>query len=278
MSVAKNTLRGERVWEIDAYRGYRMLLLLILHLYIVVDEFCIDGYYNIDSHAFVDMLDPLHVWFDWGEDGIIYKSMFTDRILADWTAVGIAGFFIISGICCSFSKNNMNRIIRLFAAGGFISAFSFGIYKLTGEEERFIRFGAIMCYAFCHLIYYAFLEKRSNRCLVILAIPILILGYAMQRNPIYSHVSLLYPLGVREYGVSASEYFPVLPYLGWVLIGVVLGRKYYKEKKSLVPFPAAARLTRPLQWLGRYSGVIFVVHIVIYTVVFYGIGCLFDLF
>lgn len=277
MSQTESTLQKQRVWEIDVYRGFRILTVLALHLYIAVDEFCIDGYYNIDSYAWVNITDPLHFWFDWGEDGVIYKSFLTERIIAIWTYLGIAGFFVISGVCCSLSKNSWNRILRLFAAGGFISVFTFAVYLLTGEEQRFVRFGAIFCYASCHLIYEAFLKKRSNKFLIVLAVPILIAGYYLQVHPVYSYWAVLYPFGIREYGVLAGEYFPILPYLGWVLLGVVWGRKFYEEKKSLIPLPVADRLTRPLQWLGRHSGAIFVGHVVVYTVAFCGIGYLFDL-
>lgn len=277
MKQTNPILTSPRVWEIDACRGFRILTVLALHLYATVDEFCIDGYYHIDSYRYVNLTDPLHIWFDWGADGVIYRSFLPEGILNAWCYFGIAILFIICGISCTFTKDPWRRILKLYAAGFFISAFTFGLYLFTGLENCFIRFGAIFCYAACLTIYHAFLEKKSDRFLILLAVPCLIAGYYIMFHPIYSYYPLLYPFGIREYGVKASEYFPIFPYLGWVLLGVVFGRRFYPERKSLLPFPKLEMISRPLQWAGRHSGAVYLAHIVIYPVVFLAIGYLFDL-
>lgn len=278
MKQKARILQMQRVWEIDAYRGFRILAMLALHLYITVDEFCINGYYKIDSYAYVNFSDPFHFWFDWDENGIIYRAFLNYELLDIWTTLGVIGFFIVSGISCTFTRDNFSRSIRLLIAGYGISALTYGLYLWTGNEDCFIRFGAILCYAYCHLIYAAFLEKRSNKCLIALSALILVLGYYLKYNPIYSEWSILYPFGIREVGLNVGEYFPIMPSLGWVLLGVVWGRKFYPEKKSLIPSPIMERLTRPLQWCGRYSGILYMVHMVAYPAVFLGIGYIFHLF
>lgn len=270
--------KQRRVWEIDALRGLLILCVLATHLYYTVDAFCIDGYYSIDSYAWVNRTDPLHFWFDWGEDGVIYKAFLTDQIRSLWVKAGVDGFFVVSGISCLFSRNNLHRGVKMLAGAFFISAFTKLLAVWTGDPTRFIRFGVLHCYAFCHLIYYFLLEDRSDRVLLATAAPVLAVGYYLRYHPTFSDFALLYPFGIYENGAAGGDYWPILPMLGWMLLGVVLGRHIYKARRSLLPETPADRLTKPLQWFGRRSGVIYVSHIVIYTAVFCGIGWLFHLY
>ena len=68
----------------------------------------------------------------------------------------------------------------------------------------------------------------------------------------------LIPLGFCPTWFQSSDYFPLFPNLGYFLLGAVLGRALYAEKKSLLPRenpPAKA-----LQWMGRKSLLIYLLH------------------
>lgn len=278
MNKKRHTLRMKRVWEIDAIRGLLILCVLATHLYYTVDAFCIDGYYRIDSYSYVNTTDPLHFWFDWGEDGIIYRAFLPDNVRVTWVKLGVDGFFVISGISCIFSRNNFRNGLRLLCGAAFVSLFTKLLVLYTGDEAQFIRFGVLHCYAICHLIHYFLLENRSDRTLLIVAIISLLVGYYLRYDPIHSNSALLVPFGIMEYGVIHRDYWPVFPMLGWFLIGVVLGKRFYPEKKTLFPGQADQKWHRPLCFLGRYSGLIYCGHIVVYTLVFCGIGHIFNLY
>lgn len=267
-----------RIWEIDALRGFLILLVLCNHLNLTVRAFCINGYYQIDSYAWVNITDPLHFWFDWGADGVIYASPFIEAVREIFTKPAVDLFFVISGISCTFSRNNFYRGLKMLAGAFFISAFTKVVAVLGNDPIQFIRFGVLHCYAYCHLIYCFLLEKRSTKVLVLTAIPALAVGYLLQWFPISSTSPLLYPFGVHEIGAPGQDYWPIFPMLGWMLLGTALGRRLYRERRSLWPESPAARWTRPLLWLGRYSGMLYIAHIVAYTALFCGIGWLFQLF
>lgn len=268
----------KRVWEVDALRGIMILLLLSYHLYYTMYAFCIDGYYRIDSYAFANASDPLHFWWKWGEDGVIYMNFLTPFIREAWRVITVDTFFILSGISCMFSRNNLKRGLITLGAGAFIALFTKGLAIWTGDPTRFIRFGVLFCYAFCQLAYVFIFEKLENKWLLLSVIPIFAIGYYLRYVGVQAtRLPIFYIIGVPQIGDQSSDFWPVFPMLGWFLIGVVFGRKYYPEKKTLLPSPAAEKLTKPLQWLGRYSGIIYVSHIVVYTAVFCGIGYLFHL-
>ena len=267
-----------RIWEIDALRGSMILILLCYHLYYTVWAFCINGYYHIDSYQYVNKSDPLHFWYVWGEDGIIYMKFLTPFIREMWRVITVDTFFIISGISCMFSRNNLKRAFLILGAGVFIAVFTYGLSVWTGDPTRFIRFGVLYCYAGCQLIYCFFLEKRSNETLFFIAAIALAIGYYLRYHGVPPmRLPIFYIFGVPQIGDQSSDYWPLLPMLGWFLVGVVFGRKYYSEKKSLIQSPLVEKISRPLQWLGRWSGVIYVSHIVIYTAVFCGIGYIFGI-
>ncbi len=270
-------LKKERVWEIDALRGLLILCVLATHLYFSIDAFCINGIYQIDSYQYVEFTDPLHFWFDWDVDGSIYRAFLTPKLVSLWIYLGVDGFFIVSGISCIFSRNNLRRGIMTLIAAYIISAFTKLLAIWTGEPTQFIRFGVLHCYGYCQIIYYYLFEKRKNLVLWIGAAIALIVGYYLRYNPVYVDTSLLYPFGFHEADVLARDYWPIFPMLGWMLLGVLLGRKFYSKKTSLFPTSCANKLTRPLQFLGRHSGKIYFTHIFIYPAVFYGIGWIFDL-
>ena len=255
-----------------------IISVLGLHLYRCVDAFCINGYYNIDSYAWVNTTDPLHFWFDWGEDGVIHQAFLTPAIQWAWIRAGVDGFFVVSGISCMFSRNNLKSCLRLIGAAAFIAAFTYGLAVWTGDPTRFIRFGVLPCYAACHLLYVYVFEKRSNETLFFVSAIVLAIGYYFRYEGVPAmKYPIFYIFGVPQIGDQSSDYWPIFPMLGWFLLGIVLGRKYYPEKRSLFPNSPLKKYTKPLRWFGKNSGLIYVGHIVLFTFTFIGIGYLFHL-
>lgn len=268
--------KRQRVWEIDALRGFLIFMLLLFHLYFTLDAFFVRGYYkNVDTAAFVSIADPLGIL--WCKSGDTFSRCFLGDYFNVVNRSGVNLFFIISGISCVFSRNTLIRGLKMLAGAFIISGFTKLLAIWTGDPTQFIRFGALHCYAYCHLIYYFFLENKKSRTLLLTVIPVFLLGYYLRYNPVSSNLSLLYPFGVHEVGAVGRDYWPILPMLGWLLVGVVLGRKYYADKQSLFPTSSMIEITHPFQWLGRKSGQIYLLHMFIYTAVFCGIGYLFGL-
>ena len=273
----KETLQ-KRVWEIDALRGLLMLCLLGYHLYKTVTSFCINGYYDIDPYAYINATDPLRFWYRILPSGEIIPGIFPAVSMEVLQPLTVDTFFIISGISCVFSRNKLRSGLRLLCGAAFVSLFTGLLVLYTKDKGQFIRFGVLHCYAVCHLIHYYLLEDRSDRTLLIVAALSLIAGYYLKYNPIHTSSALLVPFGIREYGAGYRDYWPVLPMLGWFLIGVVLGKRFYSERKTLIPSQEGKAWHRPLCFLGRYSGLIYCGHMVVYTVLFCSIGYIFNLY
>lgn len=262
---------NNRIWELDLARGLMILAMLAGHLWDMVYIFCVKGYYHIDPYVWVHTTDPLQFWFKIDADGEIYRNALDGFFLQFWKYDMQASFFIISGICCTFAKKHLKDSIKLLIWGIFITAYTYLLFRLTNISELYMRFGVIMCMAICHLLYEFVFRKAKSKTLLLAAVPMIALGYYLIFNPIYSDSALLHLIGIRQHG-DINEYFPIFPYLGWLLVGVVIGRKCYPERKSLIPCPPLERFTKPVQWIGKYSGIIYVAHVVIYRTAFPVIG------
>lgn len=267
-----------RIWELDFLRGIMVLCFLAWHLYFTVDAFCINGYYTqLDSYAYVNATDPLHFWFDWKADGVIYANFDLFGLQKYAIRMGVATFFLISGISCTLSRNNLRRALLQLVAAYIVSLFTYVMGMYADDMTLFIRFGVLHCYAYSRLIYLYLFEKRDNRTLLISAVMIILLGWWIAYKEFMSKSMLLLPFGIQQIGVPSTDYWPLFPGLGWLLLGVLLGRTVYCKRQSLIPM-WNQKGTHWLQRLGQYSGHIYFFHIFIYTAVFIGIGWIFSLF
>jgi uncharacterized membrane protein len=71
------------------------------------------------------------------------------------------------------------------------------------------------------------------------------------------------PLGLYpENVVGMADYLPIIPWLGFFLAGAIIGRQVYSNRQSA--FPGAPgwllQVSRPLEFMGRHSLVIYAVH------------------
>lgn len=73
--------------------------------------------------------------------------------------------------------------------------------------------------------------------------------------------SLLLPLGIMPQGFASVDYYPLLPWLGPVLIGMGLGDALYiPRRRTFLSCLEKVRRPRILLWIGRKALVIYFIH------------------
>ena len=121
-----------------------------------------------------------------------------------------------------------------------------------------VKFGVLHLLGVCMMLY-PLLKKLPTTALSVLAAAIVAIGYAIQGMRF--SVRWLFPLGFVYPGFTSSDFFPLLPQLGWFLLGIVIGRTLYHEKRTLLPGTAQDFfLFRFFQWCGRQSLWIYLLH------------------
>ena len=198
----------KRIWELDALRGVCILGVVIVHLiFDLVDLYGIVKWDYPHWFAFV---------MDWG--GVI--------------------FLLLSGICVTLGSHSFRRGIIVFACGMVCTAVTYGMTKLDFDPSIIIYFGVLHCLGTCMLLWSTYQNMPWWGLLlhgVILAALGLYLDKLIMGYELYTTSRWLMPLGLYWRGFASSDYFPLLPHLGFFLIGAALGKTLYKNKTSLLP-------------------------------------------
>lgn len=219
-----------RIWELDAFRGVCILGMVVVH-------------------ALYDLVVQYHV-LPWQLPQAFY-------LLQKWGGVL---FFLLSGICATLGSRSVRRGIVVFACGMLVTAVTVGLYLLRMfDESIMIWFGVLHCLGVCMLLWP--LLKRMPLWGLVLAG-----GLAVTAGLLLEHAApvpfpWLIPLGIPCDGFVSMDYFPLLPNLGYFLLGAVLGRTVYARKQTRFPHVRAEWAPlRALRFCGRHSLEIYLLH------------------
>ena len=218
-----------RIWELDAFRGLCILGMVIVHFIFDLTE--LYGIIRWDAPALFSFVQ------NWG--GVL--------------------FLLLSGICATLGSRSIRRGIIVFLCGMICTAVTAGMYLLDMADSFIvIRFGVLHCLGLCMILWAAF---RKLPTWVLTALGIVLIGLGFRFQGIRVEAQWLFPLGLVSRGFSSSDYFPLLPNLGYFLLGSVLGRTLYRTKQSLLPdVNTRGPVLRFLMFCGRQSLFIYLLH------------------
>lgn len=241
------TTKKQRIWEVDAFRGFCLLFVFA-------------------SHLTYDMRDSF---------GFDFALGFLDKLFE----YGGAVFIVLSGLSATLGSKSLRRGLIVLGCGMLITLVTEVMIALDllGANNR-IQFGVLHLIGTC-MILYPFLKKLPTVFLAILGAVLLGLGFWFSSLRLdvpasaYDIRNFLYVFGLRTRGFFSGDYFPLLPNLGWFTLGIVLGRLVYKNRQSLLPnFPSDFFLIRFLRFLGRHSLLFYLVHQPVFFGLFWLVG------
>lgn len=237
----------KRYAEIDILKGIAVICMVIFHVFYYPHQY---GYTEIRYDTF-----PLPIIAK------IAQIIFI-------TCVGINLVFVYSKkqdeTKKEYYKKQFKRIFKLFICAILMSIFTYYVFG-----DRFVKFGILHFIAFSSLILLPILGDVSMiRGLIIL----LSLFYFMNHyNPEFFY-SIPSPIAFISGFYSkwgAVDHFPLLPWLIFMCMGVLIGHEYVQKKPNLIPkhieelFPV-----KVLRKIGSYSLEIYMVHWVILYVIY----------
>ncbi len=246
-----------RAFELDALRGLALLMMILHH-------FIFDLRYLLDLNVFAFQ----ETW--WFEN--LLRPVFLNV------------FIIVSGICCTFSRSNTRRGLRLLAV-------ALGFTLATSLVSRFIGLDLYILFNVLHLLALGTLlysgltfgerqkECRKNYIDVILMLLAAVLLWLASLLPHWASAGSywLLPLGLlpaNHFGMS--DYLPIIPWLGFFLIGALIGRQAYAGRQTA--FAAApgwlTLICRPFGFLGRHSLLAYALHQPVLLAALYGLRAL----
>ncbi|MCQ2473114.1 MAG: DUF1624 domain-containing protein [Saccharofermentans sp.] len=242
--MGRKALAKDRAWELDFLRGIAIIMMLFMHMsWDVRYEFGVDVFSYLEAGWFWSFVHPIIV--------VLFVS--------------------VSGICCTFSRNNTKRGIKILLAtlaldiGTFIATFFLGIDCLIVFNVLAVLTVGIFLYALI-----SFIEKKTKAnpkaisvIIGLIGLYIVICGCNIHYMD-YSTNSLIFlPVGFDIKGMPyMADYMPLFPWLGVFLIGCTIGRLCYREKKTLFAGKGKVMtaISRPFEFIGRHSLIIYLVH------------------
>lgn len=224
-------MKRPRIWELDALRGLCILAVVAVHFI----------YDLVDLYGLIRWKYP-----DWFE------------LLKNW---GGTVFFLLSGICVTLGSRSLRRGAIVFFCGMLCTAVTWGMYALgLAGRGMVIWFGALHCLGVCMLLWPIF-RPLPRLLTAAVGAALTAVGMYWQLTGAYGRHLWMIPIGLPTVRFVSPDYFPLLPFLGFFLLGAVLGGLLYPGKRSLLPGSHEAWL--PVRFLcvcGRQSLLIYLLH------------------
>lgn len=172
------------------------------------------------------------------------------RISLRWGGVV---FFLISGICATLSSRSFRRGALVFACGMGITAVTY-----LADRNLAVSFGVLHCLGLSMMLWPMFRKLHAPHLTAAAAVSI---GLGLLFQQLRVSTPNLFWLGLTTPYFSSADFFPLFPFLGFFLLGAVLGRRLYKEKQTFFPKTDPQKpLFRFLQLCGRHSLPIYLLH------------------
>lgn len=233
-----NLVKRQRLWEVDSLRGFAIVEMVFYHF--------------VWDLSFFGLSQATLVVGPW-----------------QWFARSIATLFLFTmGLSMTLSYNRerrklghgnlfgkyLRRGLKIFGWGMVITV---ATYFFIGQG--FVIFGILHLLGFSMVLAYPFL--KTNRWIALgVGIGIIVAGILV--DPLRSDSVWLVWLGIKQTGSYMVDYYPVLPWSGIALIGVFVGHTFYPDGRRAFSLPDWSQVPplRGLQFLGRHSLLIYLIH------------------
>lgn len=231
------TRTNHRIIEIDFIRGIAIILMIVFHLIVDLKDFY--GYPFDYLHGF---------WYIEGK-------------------ISVFLFILICGVSSTLGQHNTLHGIQVFAWAMVLTGITYFYNK-----QCYILFG-ILHFLGISLLSANRLNGFSLLLLSLLSVGSIIIGtFFGQRfidNP------YLFPLGLVNNSFISLDYYPLFPWYGVFVLGIIIGKLLYGGKKRL-GFCQVSAANKLITKLGQHSLKIYLLHQPIFLILLYVIHTIFS--
>lgn len=242
-----------RFWEIDALRGIAIIMMVIFHFIFDIYYF---GIYSLDVHS----------GFLW------WLARTTAFIFILLVGVSLSLSYSRAILLIDLNQKNLfykylKRGLKIFGYGLIITAVTWIFIR-----QGFIIFGILHFIGVAIILEYPFYKQKYLN--LILGLIFIVSGiYLMNFN--FDFYELLW-LGFNPYNFYTLDYFPLLPWIGVVSLGLFLGNTLYENYTRRFNLPDLSKnwFIKGLGYLGRHSLFIYFIHQLVLLLILYLLGYL----
>ncbi len=244
--VHYNTGTTPRVWELDLFRGALMLFVTLDH--VVNFGFML---------GFFDFRTPEMIWF---ADNVL-RPYLNSSFRVGIQPFGLFIFSFLSGISCSLAKSSLKRSIKMvILCAVYMGVFALLHVLMPNVVTSYYIFNIINVLTICILLWQFFeLIKCPDWIRTLLGLVIGAVGLTYyysffvrgNSNITNDLVSLLV---YNRHALDIVQNFePLFPHMGFFLLGGVLGKMLYADKKTKTKSEVCIKPLLPLATMGKNS-------------------------
>jgi uncharacterized membrane protein len=258
-------MKNKRIWELDFLRGFAIIMMVFDHLMYDLKSLpaWFSNYSSVANQTVRDIVSFAYRYWN-------------GQLRADFHYVFVAVFLVVSGISHQFSRSNVRRGLKFLLFAGILSAVTLIAESSFGLQIGIV-FGILHMFALATILT-ALLRLFIKQPAVILALGVGIVTLGLMWD--FTNLSYVndltwesFPLVVLgRYGYGADS-FGLVPYMGVILIGTVLGDLFYKPRTSLLP-KLDGKWNGVVTWSGRHSLWILLFHQPVLIALLFSIGFL----
>ncbi len=246
----------KRVTEIDFLRGIAVIAMMLDHfmfdIYGIMPRLFSD--FPTRGGASMKLYDTAVAYWNWDV-----------RLAVRYAFLAI--FFGLSGVCCSFSRSNIKRGIKLLLVSLLLTAATYAAGRAIGDENLMITFGVLHCMALAMLLIGLLEVLRANKWIYLaLGIVMIASGIVIGADaPYLSYGSESMAVLILKQIVGTAhcggDCFPFLLYGGQIIVGVFIGKSIYPDRRSVLPSKGYSN--NPVTFIGRNSLAVYFAHQII---------------
>lgn len=230
--------KSKRYWEVDAIRGISLVGMVFFHTFFLL------GVFNVISTS---------IW-EW---------------ICNYIWLGTSIFVVISGVSLILRHGRMKgsprkeyylaivkRGVEVILIGVGIAIVASIFIHFVIEDGRYMYFNFLQMMGWCMILSIPFL--RFGKWNIIPAIAIIILGLFLET---LAGPAFLMPLGILPTGFMPRDFFPILPWLGVMLLGVALGSILYPNGFRRFNISDGGKIGALFAKIGKYPLQIYILHL-----------------
>ena len=233
--------KSQRFIEIDMLRGLAIFLMVFGHILWDLDYFGVVSMNN-NVYSFLQQTVPPLFFLLIGVSLVLSKKKIEINKTKDEN---------------TYFKHLLVRGLKILSLGMILT-----IISLIFMPSQPVFFGVLHCIGFIVLLSAPFLKYRNFT--LFFAFLFIIAGFVLAQHPVENPSIFHLIIGLHQANVwqYTVDYFPLLPWFGISLLGIVIGDMLYcgNERRFKMPDLSKYRAVKLFQWAGQHSLGIYLIH------------------
>jgi len=237
---SKATSKPARFAEIDILRGAAVILMIVFH-----------AAYNLNFFGLTEITTDRGIWL------LMARFVQLTFIITTGLTLHISYQRRLSAGKVTALISRIKHAAKIFAWAMLITLVTWLLFRADA-----VIFGVLHFYAIALLLGLPFLRKGPRALYATLILGLAIIILSPLTSAITTDSNLLSPLGIYKANFQSLDYFPLIPWFGWFLLGISMGKIFYpggERKSTKITVPRALK-GKILKFLGRHSLIIYLVH------------------